>query len=401
MKDTAEKRRQFIEKLAEENRAFYGTPDGRGALRAFELTFEHRWIYVFELIQNALDVGAHSIALDLREDGDVLVFQHDGERSFSEKDIEGLSKVFRSTKGASTVGFMGIGFKSVFMRFREALVSGWGWTFRYEVAQVKGEEYGDVQPDLLGSVVPIWDDTVAAPEAEFTTRFELRRRTEAGVVLESDLARLLPNDDPSLLAILAASGLKRLRVAGQVWELRVSEERDGSLEATARSGGENRLWRIFPAQFQPSSQAIACFLEHRRIQPSEEEREEVYAEAARTRTILGVLPLDDDGVPAPLMRGRVHATLPTDVTVPFGLHINADWLLDISRSGLREVEENSWQRGIVDSIAEILARFLDWCADTLAEPHSAKAAFKALVLPSHEGGGPLTPFSPKSAGCRG
>ena len=116
----------FIEKLADENRTFYGTSDGRSALRAFELTFEDRWLYLFELIQNALDAGARSVSLRLTEDGDALIFLHDGDRPLDEKAVEALSKVFRSTKGASSTGFMGIGFKSVFQRFREARISGWG-----------------------------------------------------------------------------------------------------------------------------------------------------------------------------------------------------------------------------------------------------------------------------------
>ena len=94
MDDVEKKRRAFVAKLANENRKFYGTPDGRGALRAFELTFERRWVYIFELVQNALDVGARSIALRLAEDDDALTFQHDGGRSLDEKDVEGLSKVF-------------------------------------------------------------------------------------------------------------------------------------------------------------------------------------------------------------------------------------------------------------------------------------------------------------------
>ena len=113
-------RRDFIEQLARDNQTFYGTPDGRGALRALDLTFEHCWIYVFELVQNALDAGARSIAFRLSANGDSLIFQHDGQNAIDEKDVEGLSKVFRSTKGAASVGFMGIGFKSVFGRFREA-----------------------------------------------------------------------------------------------------------------------------------------------------------------------------------------------------------------------------------------------------------------------------------------
>ncbi|MCY4450457.1 MAG: hypothetical protein OXC01_00745 [Immundisolibacterales bacterium] len=112
-------RREFVEPLARDNEEFYGTQDGRTAMRAFELTFEHSWIYVFELVQNALDAGAGSIAFRLSDDAETLTVRHDGQSPIEEENVDGLSKVFRSTKGAASVGFMGIGFKSVFGRFRE------------------------------------------------------------------------------------------------------------------------------------------------------------------------------------------------------------------------------------------------------------------------------------------
>ena len=387
MTTVIEKRREYVAELARKNQEFYGTTDGRGILRSLELIFEYRWIYIFELIQNALDASAKSIAIEVADDGDTLILQHDGTREFEENDVEALSKVFRSTKSASSVGFMGIGFKSVFMRFQEARISGWGWTFRYEVERVTGAEYGDVQTDLLGAVVPIWDAAISLPETGFTTRFELSGLMGQSADLKSDLARFLPDNDRTPLAILAASGLERLQVNGAVWELGVTEERGGSLEATALSKSENRIWQLFSTQFQPSREAIAVFLEHRRIRPTADERDRVYTEAARPRRILGVLPLDNEGVPVPPNRGRVFATLPTEVTVPFGLHINADWLLSISRGGLRELEDNPWQRGIANGVVEILGQFLEWCSDSLAEPDAAKAAFRALALPSHDAGG--------------
>lgn len=384
MDNTDSNRRAFIEQLARENQEFYGTPDGRGVLRAFELTFEHRWTYIFELVQNALDAGARSIALRIGEDGDALTLQHDGNRSMDAKDVEGLSKVFRSTKGASTVGFMGVGFKSVFSRFQEARVSGWGWSFRYRISQVTGEKYGDVQPDLLGAVVPIWDGAIPAPDPGFTTRFEMRRRKEAAADLKSDLMRFLPEEDRTPLAILAASGLERLAVNARVWEMSVGEKQGGCSEVNARSDNEILLWQLFPVLFEPSTEAIARFLEHRRIQPREDEREQVYADAARSRRVLGVLPLDDDGMPAPPGRGRVYATLPTGDTLPFGLHINADWLLNVSRSGVREIEDDAWQREIVDRIADVLASFLRWVSRSFPAPDAVRAAFGALASPEAE-----------------
>ena len=104
----------------------------------------------------------------------------------------------------------------------------------------------------------------------------------------------------------------------QLWELGVSEESDGSLEATALSENENRVWRLFPVQFTPSGEAVARFLEHRKIQPSAEEREQVYADAARPRRVVGVLPLDDDGTPRHRPEDGSTPPCPLDITLPFG-----------------------------------------------------------------------------------
>jgi len=142
---------------------------------------------------------------------------------------------------------------------------------------------------------------------------------------------------------------------------------------------------VFPVDFKPSPRAIARFLEHRRIQPTEEEREAVYSEAARPRRVVGLLPLDNHGVPAPPPMGRVFATLPTEVSLPFGLHINADWLLNMSRTGLRDVEADPWQQEIVDRIADVLTSFLRWVSRRCTDPDAAQAAFATLQLPSADG----------------
>ena len=374
-------RQAFLEKLADRNKEFYGSPDGRGVLRSFELAFDHSWTYLSELFQNALDAKAHSIALRFADDGSSLVVQHDG-CQLCEKDVEALSKVYRSTKGASATGFMGVGFKSVFGRCREVRVSGWEWQFRYEVKQVVREPYGDEQPDLLGAVIPIWDDTIAMPCPEFTTRFEMRRFRRDGLDPRDDLRRLLPDDDRTSLAIFAVAGLERFEVDGLAWDLCIREESDGTLEVRALSEGEILHWRLFPCDFTPSDKAIARFLEHRRILPTEDERDRVYAEVGKPRQVLGILPLDDRGRPAPPAKGRIYATLPTDDILPFRLHINADWLLNISRGSLKDIEDNDWQLEIAAQVADVLASFMRWTARSFSDPADAKAAFAVLAQPS-------------------
>lgn len=383
-------RAEFIKELASQNRQFYGTEDGLGTLRALKLAFEHRWVYLYELVQNAIDAGAKSISIRVADDANALRVQHDGRQPLDGEDVKALSKVFRSTKGASTVGFMGIGFKSVFGRFRSASISGWGWNFRYEVDQEVGETYGDIQRDLLGTVTPIWDDSIPAPEGQYSTRFELRGLLDPEADLKSDVNHVVPTEDRTPLAILASAGLRYLELDGCSWNLDTRKEENGAWEAVAESQEAEYRWRLFPVTYSPSRDAIARFLEVREVQPqTPEERESVYSAAARARRVVGVLPLDEDGNPNPPERGRVYATAPTNATVPFGLHINADWLLNISRRGLREIGENQWQEEIIDHISDVVVSFVRWVSRTCSHPEHARAAFRALSVPSSDGGDSL------------
>ena len=56
-----ETRKTFVATLARKNGGFYGT------LRAFEPAFEHRWGYLSELVRNAPDAEARSIAFRVAE----------------------------------------------------------------------------------------------------------------------------------------------------------------------------------------------------------------------------------------------------------------------------------------------------------------------------------------------
>ena len=377
-------RRGLIERLAESNRERYGTDDGRAMLGLLDLAFEHPWIYVFELVQNAVDAGARSVSVRIREDQDGLVFQHDGDSALGREEVEGLSKVSRSTKGVASVGFMGIGFKSVFGRFLQARVSGWGWKFRYDIPVVIGD-FGDVHVDQLGAVLPLWDDGIAEPDEGFTTRFELRGRRDQEAEIGADLAQFLPSDDKTLLAILADAGVRRLEVEDSVWALSVDGgDVEGSAYACALCGDVVFTWCLFSVAFRPSRDAIAKFLERRQIRPAAADKAEVYAAASKERRVLGVLPLDELGVPVPPARGRVYATLPTAVEVSFGLHIQADWLLNISRTSLGEIEDDAWQRDIADRLASLIAVFLKWVAQTLRSRAAATAAYAALRRPEPE-----------------
>jgi hypothetical protein len=69
--------------------------------------------FIYELFQNAEDVGAKSCKFILNEDE--LIFEHDG-RIFSEQDVVGITGIGNSTKknDPTKIGKFGVGFKAVF-----------------------------------------------------------------------------------------------------------------------------------------------------------------------------------------------------------------------------------------------------------------------------------------------
>lgn len=356
--------RQFIESIREKNHKFYSDPRGKGSLKDLQQTFPHPWLYVAELLQNAIDEKASRIHLSINEDGQ-LVFEHNG-NPFDYKDVDALCVRGVSTKGASTVGFMGIGFKSVFRSFENAHISSGPWKFSLKVAVNKGSEFGDLQRDWLGAVLPQWDESVVSPSTGMTCRFVLSGRLPGLNPVEDDLDRLVGKDE-TLLALLAWRGVEELTWNGKRWLLGKSAKPLGDgedyrlmLEALDDSGSGLRRWVMFLANYEPSDEAIGRFLEHRQLDPSGDEKERVYAEASRRREVAVFCEVDDGNDPVPTDRGSAFALLPTGVTLPIGLHVQADWLLVVSRQEIMQIEGNKWHVEILLQIPKLLCHFLEW-----------------------------------------
>jgi hypothetical protein len=91
-------------------------------VRPEQSTEVHRSIA--ELLQNAVDEKATRIVVLLQDDGSLIV-EHTGS-PFSAANSESLCMRGVSSKGAGTVGFMAIGFKSVFRSFECAEVTSGG-----------------------------------------------------------------------------------------------------------------------------------------------------------------------------------------------------------------------------------------------------------------------------------
>lgn len=376
-----------VKRICSDNKSRFSSPEGRANLRVIDLTFEERWIYLLELIQNAVDAGASRISMDAGEDW--LTLQHDGPAPLTEESVRGLAGLFQSTKGGGTVGFMGIGFKSVFQRFRSVGVSGFGWSFRFIVEVETGAEFGDRQPDLLGAVLPVWDESVAPPDPGFTTRFEFRHLLDARAPLREDIEQALPTSDRTVLPLLAYKGVRELKAGDSRWVLEV-QDKAGNPLVLARHGDVEERWRLFPVEYNPSKPAIARLLERRRLKPSPGDQERIYAEASRPRRVVGVMPVTRDDVPLPPHAGKAYALLPTASALPFGIHVDADWLVNISRRGLPELVDNEWQNEIIDVIADVLVSYLAWLTTRHNKDAEAlQKGFDVLHVPDQHAEGAL------------
>ena len=336
-------RRLAVERIRQENEDHFGDLARQAVQKLLTPALPHPWMYVYELTQNALDAGARRIYW--RVDGDGVLFQHDGEDGLDESDVRGIASLGASTKGLGAVGFMGIGFKSVFARFREAQVSGFGWRFGFDVNVRRGPLRSTV-PEWFDTLCPHWDDDAPNPYESYTTAFRLRRPTDPALSVEKDLEHLASVEDPTPLAVLALRGLTEVRVGDKVWELSV----DDGIVSIRRSGRPGLWrWKTFVSRNRPDDAAMRQFLGVRQSL-----QDQIDARGRRVkRSVVGLLPFDEDGLPRPPARGRVYSTLPTQARIPFGFHLQADWLVDIDRQSLRQVEGSPWQEAIVRQVPAV------------------------------------------------
>ena len=373
-------RRCFVKKVRRENEQDFGPRAQRAVQTLLSAGLPHPWTYVYELTQNASDAGARRVAWHTDADG--VLFQHDGDVSLDERHVRGIASLGASTKGIAAVGFMGVGFKSVFARFLRARVSGFGWRFKFDVHTRRGDLDSTVT-QWFDTLLPIWDEGAPSPNDDYTTAFRLERPVAPARSVAEDLDRLASPNDPTPLAVLALRGLQQVRIDEVTWNLLVY---DNVVEVRCSERETVWRWKSFVSRYRPDDDAMRRYLEVR-----EETQDHVGDAGQRVqREVVGLLPLDNHGLPTPPRHGSVYATLPTQVQVPFGFHLQADWLVDVDRQSLREVDGDPWQEAIVREVPEIVRQVLLWLRG--ASHAGMQQGYRAFRDPSTDDGLLSKPF---------
>ena len=400
-------------------------PSIRGFLSILEKQFPRNDLYLFELLQNAVDDGASIVSFATTRDG--LEFTHNGKR-FTALDVLGLASVGLSTKGSDgtrpkrTIGFMGVGFKAVYKRYSRVVIGDDRYGFAFKEQQQQQAQGSSTMPGHGWVMLPVWAGPVSksGPQAGWC-RFLLEAPRGGVASIAADM-RNLPRTVVPLL------GRQSLENAGTAeWTL----EWDGArhrvsrpVKAAARgmapdwfAGSESldvetgsaigsgfssqqqqqrtatTRWQFVTLRFSPDDAARKAYETHIK-------RPWVgggSGPGAQCEETCFFFELDAaSGIPVCSAKGNVHAVLPTKLSLPCPLQWQGSWLLSVDRQEVQSVTDNDWNACLLKQAPKLLASLLSWVVGAsdprLHSPVGLRAVF--YLFPQMERGSSSSSPSP-------
>ena len=404
-------------------------PSVKGFLRILSMQFPRNDLYLFELLQNAVDDGARNVSFTIIPGG--LRFLHDGRR-FNPLDVMGLASVGLSTKAKKkrTVGFMGVGFKACYKRYSEVIVS--DGLFRFQFTKTEQDE------GFSWVMQPRWIENQNDPKLPqvgtgTSCCFDLKRCTGGKGAPLRDLS-YLPPSVPPLLGRTAMERMKESQTSstsvpialpswtlnwnGRIIQVRstrfsasvnadanadddsnktneheVEEVTVHEMNSKSKQNGSESKWIFLNDQFEPDAAAKKTYCLHTKKNVEGIDMLEtvsIFFRVGKDR--------QDGGVGEPLppkygkqsqrstSRGRIHAVLPTKLSTPFGFHVQGNWLLSVDRTDMQDSFENAWNRCMLNRLPMLIVRYLRWIVQA-QYTSSTQRCVTYDMLPSFETNG--------------
>ena len=381
-------RRREVQQIFEQNSA--GSPEVlrnlAGAMRGVQ--GDMYWAvdrFVFELLQNADDLPARpggSVRVQVRLLPNFLVFQHNG-LPFRHEHVVALANVNQSTKksDATTTGYKGIGFKSVYSESSCVYVRSGGYSFRFA---------SEANEDVPWQTWPRWIEAADYPpelradddffnDALFPVSFGLQIQPGKCAIYADELRKLFR--DPRFALFLRS--LDNIRVVGEGLE---------EIQLT-----RTRLLDTDQIVFDALGQQSA-YLRHEypvtiddKFKPSKSPNIDDAPPAKLPDKLLGVDtvtvqfaaaldPDTNDLVPMNPAEAALSAYLPTeDVTYGLPLLINADFTLTSSRE--KVTLNNQWNEFLFHQVGRLL---IQWLADRLRHQPAYARHIYQFIPPAQE-----------------
>lgn len=338
MSESAKK--EFIESLQRELQSAAGTQiakDYENALRLVaQVVFTRSSGFILEFIQNAEDAGLGLDApgwLEIAVNDHRIKILHNG-RPFTEQDVRaicGIQSSKRPEKG--TLGYLGIGFKSVFKVTDSPQIHSNGFQFKFDK-----NAWPNKTP--LWRVLPIWVDAPPEPIDPNLTTFIVPLRRGVHSALRQELRNL------GTELYLFLRWLKKIRIHDEIegasWELESLGEANGV--TALRRDGSLQKFRFFRKTVKVPEDV------------QQDDLTQDYRANVLEREIAIAFALDKDDALEPTlagaMYGGVYSFLPLgEASSGAKFPIQADFLVQPGRDAINY--EAKWNRWLVEQVAEL------------------------------------------------
>jgi hypothetical protein len=142
-----------------------------GAIDRLEKAFPGQWHFLMEFIQNADDANSTSLSIDISRD-EIQILNNGN--TFDEDDVESICKVGRSSKqytekGEDYIGYLGVGFKSVFLISDNPQIYSDDYRFEFDRNSWERPE------ETPWQIYPLWIDNPSRDivKGDYTTGFRI------------------------------------------------------------------------------------------------------------------------------------------------------------------------------------------------------------------------------------
>ena len=346
------------EKLKERHDNYERFPETWSSFRQNTWIFDNSsaWSFLYEIIQNAVDVNATAIKITLDDDGS-LVVQHNGTELLNSAAIQGLCGFSLSTKGLDGIGFMGIGFKSFLGFFSRVIISDGSISFRVEAPRPEGSN----KPNIKKLFFPEWVEEKPVMDKGMTTIF---RFEEPNVGNAGKFQGAFNSFDPLWLAVFGKRGLSTFVI--QNHEYKFSDTREG-VRIQLQGEENNQQWSYLILEKNVTfNEKATQELKERRDMETDPQKTTQRAVRLIKELVISTEVSDDETIqrihPKEMENGEMFCLVPlgNNFPFPFKIGIDSDWIIDPTRTKLvQETSGGVWHKTLLSSLPELLKQYFD------------------------------------------
>lgn len=318
--------------------------------------------YIYELLQNANDYpyDDNKVSVSFIVSDNYLFFTHTG-APFNLRNVVGITSINQGEKkkNVDTIGYKGIGFKTVFVNNEYVYLRSANWSFRfdkkYSEEQFAGECPWALMPiptkasELDSEII----ETLSELNDDMRVQFALRHKSNARLNI-TQLDKVFGDNQillfiPNVGSVDVFDGKKKIYHADKDDSKWIVSDFHYTVPQKLRDWVEENIdnGSKVPEKFKDISKVRISF--------------------AVGREGNKIIPVEN---------ARVYNYLPTELRLGFGFLINADFIPNGSRSGLHDVE---WNNKIMEQAG---VYFADWWANLLKNEDEFDLNSVFSLLPS-------------------